>query len=47
MDTAGTLTRAADALKDNGARSVEACCIRAVPLGPATDRIDSSCIEEL
>lgn len=47
VDTAGTLTKAAEALKDNGARSVRACCIHAVLSGPAVERINNSCIEEL
>lgn len=47
VDTAGTLTKAADALKENGARSVRACCIHAVLSGPAVERIQNSCIEEL
>lgn len=47
VDTAGTLTKAAQALKDNGARRVKACCIHAVLSGPAMDRIKASCIEEL
>lgn len=47
VDTAGTLTKAAEALKENGARSVKAFCIHAVLSGPAVDRINASCIEEL
>lgn len=47
VDTAGTLTKAAEALKENGARSVKACCIHAVLSGPAIERINASCIEEL
>lgn len=47
VDTAGTLTKAAEALKENGARSVRACCIHAVLSGPAVQRINDSCIEEL
>lgn len=47
VDTAGTLTKAAEALKENGARSVKACCIHAVLSGPAVERINASCIEEL
>lgn len=47
VDTAGTLTKAAFALKENKARSVRACCIHAVLSGPAVDRIKDSCIEEL
>lgn len=47
VDTAGTLTKAAQALKDNGAQRVKACCIHAVLSGPAMERIKESCIEEL
>lgn len=47
VDTAGTLTKAAEALKCNRARSVRACCIHAVLSGPAVERIKKSCIEEL
>ena len=47
VDTAGTLTKAAKALKNNGARSVRACCIHAVLSGPAVERINESCITEL
>lgn len=47
VDTAGTLTKAAEALKQNGAKSVRACCIHAILSGPAVQRINDSCIEEL
>lgn len=47
VDTGGTLTKAAAALKMNGAGSVKACCIHAVLSGPAVQRINDSCIEEL
>lgn len=47
VDTAGTLCNAAAALKNNGARSVRACCVHAVLSGPAVERIGNSCIEEL
>lgn len=47
VDTAGTLTKAANALKENGAKSIRACCIHAVLSGPAVDRIKASCLEEL
>lgn len=47
VDTAGTLTKAAVALKGNGAKSVRACCIHAVLSGPAIERIQGSPIEEL
>jgi len=47
VDTAGTLTNAARALKANGARRVYAACTHAVLSGPAVDRIVSSPLEEL
>jgi ribose-phosphate pyrophosphokinase len=39
VDTAGTLTEAAHALKDNGASEIHAFCTHAVLSGPAIDRI--------
>lgn len=47
VDTAGTLTQAAAALKDHGARRIMACCVHALLSPPAVDRIRDSCIEEL
>src|SRR5690625_5077361 len=47
IDTAGTLTNAAAALKDRGALSVTACCTHAVLSGPAFQRIEDSPIDEL
>ncbi len=47
IDTAGTITNAANALKDLGARSVRACATHAVLSGPAIQRIEESAIEEL
>lgn len=47
IDTAGTITTGANALINNGAKSVFACCTHAVLSGPAIDRIKSSSIEEL
>ncbi|GAB4276611.1 MAG: ribose-phosphate pyrophosphokinase [Deferrisomatales bacterium] len=47
VDTAGTLTNAARALKDNGARRVYAACTHAVLSGPAVGRIVESPLEEL
>ena len=47
IDTAGTITNAANALKDLGALSVNACATHAVLSGPAIERIESSAIEEL
>jgi ribose-phosphate pyrophosphokinase len=42
VDTAGTLTEAADALKEEGAREIHACCAHAVLSGPAIERITES-----
>ena len=47
IDTAGTITNAANALKDLGAKKVYACCTHGVLSGPAFERINSSAIEEL
>lgn len=47
VDTAGTLTTAADLFMDKGANSVRALCTHAVLSGPAYDRIEKSKITEL
>ena len=47
IDTAGTITNAANALKNLGAKSVRACATHAVLSGPAIERIKDSAIEEL
>jgi ribose-phosphate pyrophosphokinase len=47
IDTAGTTTQAAAALKENGAARVFAASTHAVLSGPAIDRINGSVIEEL
>lgn len=47
IDTAGTITQAAQALKENGAKRVYALCSHAVLSGPAVDRINDSVIEEV
>jgi ribose-phosphate pyrophosphokinase len=46
-DTAGTLTEAANALAENGASEVHACCTHAVLSGPAIDRINHSPLKSL
>ena len=46
-DTAGTLTEAAYALANNGAREVHACCSHPVLSGPAIDRIMDSPLKSL
>ncbi len=47
VDTAGTLCKAAQALVDNGAKSVRALCTHPVLSGPAYERINESIITEL
>ena len=47
IDTAGTITKAASALKNNGASSVMACATHAVLSGPAIDRLQDSNIDEI
>jgi ribose-phosphate pyrophosphokinase len=47
IDTAGTITKAASALKTNGAARVLACAVHGVLSGPAMDRIDKSPIDRL
>ncbi|WP_153127241.1 ribose-phosphate diphosphokinase [Peribacillus tepidiphilus] len=47
IDTAGTITLAANALVENGAKEVYACCTHPVLSGPAIERIQNSKIKEL
>lgn len=47
IDTAGTITLAANALVENGAKAVYACCTHPVLSGPAIERIQNSTIKEL
>lgn len=47
IDTAGTLTKAADLFMENGASSVRAFCTHAVLSGPAFERLSNSAITEL
>jgi ribose-phosphate pyrophosphokinase len=47
VDTAGTLCKAAQALKEHGARKVLAYCTHAVLSGPAVSRIEQSELDEL
>lgn len=47
IDTAGTITLAANALVENGALEVYACCTHPVLSGPAIERIQNSKIKEL
>jgi ribose-phosphate pyrophosphokinase len=46
-DTAGTLTEAAEAVIQAGAREVHACCAHAVLSGPAIDRVSNSALKSL
>ncbi|MDR0885086.1 MAG: ribose-phosphate pyrophosphokinase [Clostridiales Family XIII bacterium] len=47
IDTAGTITNAAHALKKYGAKSIYACATHGILSGPAMDRIANSPIEEM
>ena len=47
IDTAGTLTKAAEMMLDKGAKSVRAICTHGVLSGPAYDRIEKSPLKEL
>lgn len=47
IDTAGTITNAANAIKDMGAKAVYCGATHAVLSGPAIERIQNSAIEEL
>lgn len=47
IDTAGTITNGAAALRNMGAKEIYACCTHAVLSGPAIDRIKKSEIKEL
>ena len=47
VDTAGSLCHAAEALVNNGARSVTACASHGVLSGSAFDRINASALDEV
>src|SRR5207245_776635 len=47
IDTAGTITKGAQALKENGAARVLACAVHGVLSGPAGDRIARSASDKL
>ncbi|HCU23463.1 MAG TPA: phosphoribosylpyrophosphate synthetase, partial [Deltaproteobacteria bacterium] len=47
VDTAGTLTQAAKALADNGAKKIYACATHGVLSGPALERIQNSVLSGL
>ena len=47
IDTAGTISNAANAIKGLGAKAVYACATHPVLSGPAVERLEQSEIEEL
>ncbi len=47
IDTAGTICKAADAIKELGAKSVRAMCVHPVFSGKAYENIERSAIEEV
>ena len=47
VDTAGTITKAADIMIENGAKSVRAIASHAVMSGPACDRVEKSKLTEI
>lgn len=46
IDTAGTITQGAKALKEFGAKEIYACCTHGVLSGPAIERLEKSVIKE-
>ena len=47
IDTSGTLTNAANALRQAGARDIQAACTHALLSGPAYERIEASALSSL
>ena len=47
VDTAGTITKAADIMKQAGAKTVRACASHCVMSGPASERVQNSALEEI
>ena len=47
VDTAGTITKAADLMKAAGAKTVRACASHCVMSGPASERVQASALEEI
>ncbi len=47
VDTAGTITKAADLMKEHGARSVRAIASHCIMSGAANERVQSSALEEI
>lgn len=47
VDTAGTITKAANIMIEAGALSVRACASHCVMSGPASERVENSCLKEI
>lgn len=47
VDTAGTITKAANIIMEAGAKSVRACASHCVMSGPASERVQNSALEEI
>jgi ribose-phosphate pyrophosphokinase len=47
IDTGGTITEAANALQEEGAKEVYACCTHPVFSGPAVERLKKSALKEV
>lgn len=47
VDTAGTITKAADLMMEKGAKSVRALCTHAIMSDPASDRVNESSMVEI
>ncbi|MBP5340159.1 MAG: ribose-phosphate pyrophosphokinase [Prevotella sp.] len=47
VDTAGTITKAADLMMEVGAKSVRACASHCVMSGPASERVQASALTEI
>ncbi len=47
VDTAGTITKAANIMMEAGARTVRACASHCVMSGPASERVQETALEEI
>lgn len=47
VDTAGTITKAANIMMEGGAKSVRACASHCVMSGPASERVQNSALDEI
>lgn len=47
VDTAGTISKAADIMKEAGAKSIRACASHCVMSDPASERVQNSALEEI